>query len=212
VSPPVEREIKLSAAASLVLPDLADLAAGPVGDSGVEQLETVYWDTDRLAAARRGFGLRHRTRRDGGTGTGVWTLKTPGHAEGDRVVRGEHEVTGAGTAPPAGLLDMLPTEVETGELHPVATLRAARRVLTLPGGAGAAVEVMDDTVDVLGGDGSVAERFRELEVEVIGDADDLADRVAARLRAAGAGAPEAGSKYHRALRALGREPESLPDL
>jgi hypothetical protein len=34
-------------------------------------------------------------------------------------------------------------------------------------------------------------------------ADDLADRVAARLREAGAGPPESTSKYRRALRALG---------
>jgi hypothetical protein len=47
------------------------------------------------------------------------------------------------------------------------------------------------------------ERFRELEVEVKGDAEALTDRVAARLRESGAGPPESSSKYRRALRALG---------
>ena len=55
------------------------------------------------------------------------------------------------------------------------------------------------------GDVSSLDRFRELEVEMQDGADDLADRVAARLREAGAGPPESTSKYRRALRALGRQ-------
>ena len=93
----------------------------------------------------------------------------------------------------------------------MAVLSATRRVLTLGGSPSgergdATVEVMDDTVEVRApGGGPVVDRFRELEVEMQDGADDLADRVAARLREAGAGPPESTSKYRRALRALGHQ-------
>lgn len=200
-----EREIKLSASPGLVLPDLADLAGGRVADSGVEPLESVYWDTDPLDLVQRGFGLRHRRRRDRPDQPGIWTLKTPGRMDRDRVVRGEHEVAGQGDALPPALAALLPEGVEPGALHPVAILHASRRVLTLAPPDGGGVEVMDDTVEVRDGDGAVVDRFREIEVEVGDGGDQLADRVAARLREAGVGPPESGSKYRRALRALGHQ-------
>jgi len=208
----VEREIKLSATPGFVLPDLSDLAGGEVHDSGVEPLETVYWDTDALDAARRGFGLRHRRRLDRPDGPGVWTLKTPGRLDGDLMVRGEHEIPAPADAPPDPLLEMLPSGVPRSALHPVAVLRASRRVLTVPGAGGPGVEVMDDTVEVVAADGSIAERFRELEVEVADGGDQLAGRVAARLREAGAGPRESASKYGRALRALGHPVTGIPEL
>lgn len=208
---PIEREIKLSAHPGFSLPDLRDLTEDPVEDSDVELLRSVYWDTGSLEVARHGYGLRHRDRRDRPEDVGIWTLKTPGRMEGDRVVRGEHEVGGGGDAPPSALLDLLPGEIDTATLHPVAVLHARRRVLRLSAGGAGGVEVMDDSVDVLDAEGSVVERFRELEVEVGEGGDDLADRVAARLRAAGAGPPEMSSKYRRALRALAYPVASLSE-
>ncbi len=126
------------------------------------------------------------------------------------MVRGEHELRAEGSTPPAELLSLIPEAVDPSVLHPVAVLRATRRVLTLgrstsgERGSGT-VEVMDDTVEVRAPDGSVVDRFRELEVEMQDGGDELADRVAARLREAGAGAPESTSKYRRALRALGHQ-------
>jgi inorganic triphosphatase YgiF len=213
----VEREIKLSADAAYVLPDLGDLCNGAVEDSGVEPQESTYWDTGSLELVRRGFGLRHRRRLDRPGDPGVWTLKTPGRMEGDRMVRGEHELSAEASVPPPALLARLPSEVVAASLKPVAVLEAGRRVLTLEDGAPggprrASVEVMDDTVLVRAPDGSVAERFRELEVEMQDGSEDLADRVAARLRAAGAGPPESSSKYRRALRALGHDVGALADV
>jgi inorganic triphosphatase YgiF len=213
----VEREIKLSASEDYVLPDLSDLGAGAVHDSGPEPQESTYWDTAALDLVRQGFGLRHRRHLDRPAEPGIWTLKTPGRMEGDRMVRGEHELAAAGSAPPAQLLALLPEGVTAAQLQPVVRLRASRRVLTLHqplpgGGAGPAVEVMDDTVLVHAPDGRVADRFRELEVEMQDGADDLADRVAARLRAAGAGPPESTSKYRRALQALGHRVGDLADI
>jgi inorganic triphosphatase YgiF len=205
----VEREIKLSADAGYLLPDLSDLTAGVVVDSGPEPQESTYWDSDELELVRQGCGLRHRRRLDGPGDPGIWTLKTPGRMDGDRMVRGEEELRGEGSMPPAELLSLIPEAVDPATLHPVAVLRASRRVLTLgrwtsEAQGAATVEVMDDTVEVRApGDGAVVERFRELEVEIQEGADDLADRVAARLREAGAGPPESTSKYKRALRALG---------
>ena len=131
----------------------------------------MYWDTDSLDLVRQGFGLRHRRRLDRPEHPGIWTLKTPGHADGDRMVRGEHELAAAGGAPPPALLARIPADVPAAALHPVALLRATRRVLTLgeasaQAGGRAIVEVMDDTVEVAAPDGSVADRFRELEVEI----------------------------------------------
>jgi inorganic triphosphatase YgiF len=199
----LEREIKLGAPAGFTLPDLGDVVRGRVRDSGVEPLETVYWDTPGLEVARGGCGLRHRRRLDRPDDPGVWTLKTAGSRQGDRVVRGEHEAVGDGSAPPRALLTLLPAGTDPARLGPVAVLRARRRVLTLEGPEGEGVEVMDDLVEVLDGAGGVAERFRELEVEVGERGDGLADRVAERLRSAGATPAETGSKYRRALRALG---------
>jgi hypothetical protein len=131
--------------------------------------------------------------------------------DADRMVRGEHELRAEGTSPPAELLSLIPEAVDPAALHPVAVLSATRRVLTLGGSPSgergdATVEVMDDTVEVRApGGGPVVDRFRELEVEMQDGADDLADRVAARLREAGAGPPESTSKYRRALRALGHQ-------
>jgi inorganic triphosphatase YgiF len=206
----VEREIKLSADAGYLLPDLGDLTAGVVEDSGPEPQESTYWDSDQLDLVRQGFGLRHRRRLDRPRDPGIWTLKTPGQAEGDRMVRGEHELPAEGSAPPPQLLSLLPKAVDPAALHPVALLCATRRVLTLGRPASGergtgTVEVMDDTVEVRTPGGPVVDRFRELEVEMQDGADDLADRVAARLREAGAGPPESTSKYRRALRALGHQ-------
>jgi inorganic triphosphatase YgiF len=205
----VEREIKLSADGGYVLPDLDDLTAGVVEDSGPEPQESTYWDSDSLELVRQGYGLRHRRRVDRPGDPGIWTLKTPGRMDADRMVRGEHELRAEGTSPPAELLSLIPEAVDPAVLHPVAVLSATRRVLTLgrsPSGetGDGTVEVMDDTVEVRApGGGPVVDRFRELEVEMQDGADDLADRVAARLREAGAGPPESTSKYRRALRALG---------
>jgi inorganic triphosphatase YgiF len=207
----VEREIKLSADAAYRLPDLGDLTAGVVEDSGPEPQESTYWDSAELALVRNGYGLRHRRRLDRPGDPGVWTLKTPGRMDRDRMVRGEEELRGDGSTPPAPLLSLIPELIDPAILHPVAVLRASRRVLTLgrsPAGerGSGSVEVMDDTVEVRApGDATVVDRFRELEVEMQDGADDLADRVAARLRDAGAGPPESSSKYKRALRALGHQ-------
>ncbi|MGD1054075.1 MAG: CYTH domain-containing protein [Candidatus Dormibacteria bacterium] len=201
----VEREIKLSADAGYVLPELGDLSVGGVEDSGPEPQESTYWDSDQLELVRQGFGLRHRRRLDRPGDPGIWTLKTPGRMDGDRMVRGEEELRGEGSAPPTALLALIPEAVDPALLHPVAVLSATRRVLTLRTAASGAatVEVMDDTVEVSAPCGPVVDRFRELEVEIQEGADDLADRVAERLREAGAGPPESTSKYRRALRALG---------
>ncbi|HYA00599.1 MAG TPA: CYTH domain-containing protein [Candidatus Binatia bacterium] len=209
---PLEREIKLSAPPDYALPDLADLATGGVADSGDEPLESVYWDTDGLELARHGVGLRHRVRRDRPGDVGVWTLKSGGHREGDLMVRGEHEVPASGSAIPPELLAEVPAEIGPAAIHPVAVLRARRRVLTLTAADGGSVQVMDDTVDIISPVGAVAERFRELEVELREGGEQLAGRVAARLREAGAGPPQSSSKYGRALRALGYQVGPIADL
>src|SRR4030088_3404629 len=78
---PKEREVKLAAAPSFRLPDLAGLAEGiTVGPQQDPRMETTYYDTADLRLARWGLSLRYRS------GEG-WTLKLGAVAEGSLLTR-----------------------------------------------------------------------------------------------------------------------------
>ena len=196
----VEREIKVAVPASFVLPDLSGVAGLRPVDRGVHRLMTTYWDTGSLQLFQTGQGLRHRII-DGVSE--IWTLKAKTRRDGLAVVREEVEIEGPAGAPPLELLARVGADIDARALHPVARLRSQRRVVDLLDGAGRWAELVDDTVAVLDGEREV-HGFREVEVEIQGGEDPVrAAAVVARLRAAGAGEPEASSKYVRALRALG---------
>lgn len=197
----VEREIKSSVAETFVLPDLDGTAGLHAVDRGVRMLDATYWDTDSLQLMRSGYGLRHRTT-DGAAGR--WTLKGGSRREGDAMVREELEVPGAPTELPTEVSERLRGVIRLADLHPVVTLRTARHVVDLDAGGTPWAEVADDTVSVRDGDREV-ERFREVELELVGgEGDDpRVGAVLSRLREAGSGAPESSSKYVRGLRALG---------
>jgi len=207
-----EREVKLEAPPRFTLPDLQEVSDLKPGEATTLRLRTTYWDTPDLRLARWGVSLRRRTGEPGGA---VWTVKLPGSSQGRMLVRPEHEFRGGSGQPPAGALDLLRAYVRAAELAPVATLEARRRLLPLLGEDGATrLEVSDDVVSVLEGK-RVALRFREIEVEAReGATSDSVDAVVDRLRAAGAGDPQAGSKQARALgpRASAPAEVSLGDI
>lgn len=183
----LEREVKL------VPPDgfrLADL--GPELPPRV--LVSTYLDTPGMRLARYGATLRYRLE----DGAGIWQLKLP-HGSG----RMELEESGPPGRPPAQLLDLLPAYLRGEPLVRVARLRTRRRRVRLDG-----VEVVEDAVGVFDGP-RIAERFRELEVELLdGDEGEL-ERVVERLLEAGATLAPSRPKL---FRVLGLDPPTVrPD-
>ncbi|HXN08768.1 MAG TPA: CYTH and CHAD domain-containing protein [Candidatus Acidoferrales bacterium] len=206
----VEQEVKLQVPRRF---DLRLLEAGVNGLSAspVEEhkLFTVYYDTEDLRLIRWGSALRHRK------GQG-WTLKLS-VADEDRsddgipaVKRVEYNFPDEGTKPPAQALDLVTAFLRGKPVTPVARLRTIRKSLRLHGTAGEEIaEVVDDDVRVMR-DGHVADRFRELEVELLEGASGsvLAD-LTKWLQDAGAGSFDQTSK---AVRALGTAAALPPEL
>jgi CHAD domain-containing protein len=211
----VEREVKLGAGPAFHLPGLEGVVEGSVvGPPEVLRLETVYYDTPDLRLARWGVSLRHR----GGEG---WTLKlSPAVADG-ALERSELTFPGGPKKPPEAALGIVRAYVRNATVVPVARLSTVRRRVRLSDAAGTRLaEVVDDEVSVRDGR-RVAARFREIEVEVPArvpaeaGADGAAappsalEPLVARLRNAGAGAPDPTPKHIRALGPRALEPPEV---
>jgi CHAD domain-containing protein len=99
----------------------------------------------------------------------------------------------------------------SGQLSPVARLRTVRRPIVVRDAEGVRLlEVADDEVSVLGDHGRVAARFRELEVEFTDEAaPEIVDATVYLLREAGAGDPDADSKY---IHVMGLRARQAPDV
>ena len=206
----LEREVKLGAWPGFQIPDLVDVAPGVVAHEGTrKELDAVYYDTVDLRLIRGGITVRHRST---GGDVGVWTVKFPD--DGDHgasvLARREIDLPGAHGAVPAPVEGLVRGYVRTAALVPVAHLQTVRQSLELRGGDGAWLgEVDDDEVSVLA-HGRVAARFREVEAEIAPDAPaELLHGLVARLRDAGAGAPDPTPKL---VRALGPRALAGPDL
>lgn len=196
-----EREVKLSAGEEFQLPDLSGLLDGVATTPRKEErLSTVYLDSDQFRLARWGVSFRFRA------GQG-WTVKLPSEDSGALLVRDELVFQGSPQRPPPAAVDLVTGYLRKAELRPQVRLRTLRRGLLLHNAQGRLVaDVVDDAVSVLQGQRGVA-RFRELEVETTPDTPPgLLEAVVARLRAAGAGAPDPTPKY---LRAIGG-PDAAP--
>jgi CHAD domain-containing protein len=205
----LEREVKLGAGPAFHLPDLNGVVDGvTITAPEAVRLETVYYDTADLRLARWGVSLRHRA------GEG-WTLKLPPihvTTEGQAaplLEREELNFQGGAKKPPPAAVAIVRAYVRTAELIPVARLSTVRRRVRLLDASGARLaEVVDDEVSVRDGR-RVAARFREIEVEVTGDADSIVAPLVARLRGAGAGAPDPTPKHIRALGPRAMEPPEV---
>lgn len=194
----LEVETTLSVPVGFTVPAFTEVAG--VASVVVRQLllQATYYDTADVRLARGHATLRHRT----GEGAPCWTLKlTPASGPG----RDEHTVVGPGTAVPAVLTDLLTARLRGAPVHPAVELTTRRTSSLLLDAAGRElVEVADDLVKVAGG-----QTWRELEVELKGDAQQVASRVLDLLCSAGA---HAGDQSPKAVRALGPAAAGPPDL
>jgi CHAD domain-containing protein len=198
-----EREVKLPAPEQLRLPNLDGVLPGVVtADRGRRRLQAVYYDAPDLRLARWGSQLRFR----GGEG---WTVKLPAPSEGVMLERDEHVFAAPAGAPPAEALDLVRGLLRGQTPRPVVILRTGRHTVELCAGDGTLLaELVDDRVAVIE-DGRANRRFRELEVELRAGSPALLDAVVARLRAAGAAAPDPTPKL---VRALGPVASGPPDV
>lgn len=173
----VEREIKLAVPAGFRLPDLP-------GGTPLEatSFTSTYVDTHDRRLSQAGITLRRRVE----NGKSVWQLKLP-----QEDARLELEALGGPSAIPEGLSSLLAGIVRGRALERLATLRTRRSGIRVTENGAPVADVVIDRVAVLDGR-RVASRFEELEVESLnGDAAAL-ERLAARIREAGA-SPAAGT-------------------
>jgi inorganic triphosphatase YgiF len=204
----LEREIKLAVPEEFVLPSLDGLGEDVRAvDTGEHALDATYWDTESLQLYHSQCGLRHRTRDGGG---GVWTLKGPSRRHGAAVLREETELAGTPDAVPGSLLERVAPILGDALLRPVARVHTDRRTIDLEERGERRVEVADDRVRVLDVDGNESTHFREVELEVLGDAEPRCLAVVVGRIEERGGRPASTAKYARALAALGLIDEAGP--
>jgi len=198
---PRERELKFTPGPSFRMPAFGDEDLAPDAPDDL-RLQATYFDTPDLRLARSGASLRFRN--DDG-----WTVKLPVSSD-VALVRSELRLDGEAGDPPDAAVDLVQAIIRDAPLQQAARLNTARHRVVLRDRDGEQLaELVDDEVSVLDG-ARLAARFRELEVEFTDAApDDLVERVAERLRSAGAGEPEHIPKI---VRALGPRALDPPDL
>ena len=204
-----EVEKKLRVHALFRLPELDGVVPGisKVERAPTREMTAVYHDTEDLRLFRWGVTLR---RREGGPDEG-WHMKLPVEGAGPGVRDEVHLPLSEGEvgSVPEALADIVTPLVREGELVPVATLRTERVPFLLRDAEGEpVVELVDDTVSVMDGE-HVAARFRELEVEEVGeDSDAVLEALVNYLIDFGA-VPGTASK---AASALGPRASAPPDI
>lgn len=202
----IEREVKLGAWPGFAPPDLDGIAEGITAVVAKPVVLTAtYYDTSDVRLMRWGVTLRHRT------GDALpWTIKLPKSKGGGMLVRNEIGFEGPNTAVPEAAADLVLAYARSSPLGIVARLRSRRSSIDVMGPEGSRVaQVVDDEVSVLDGR-RVAARFREVEVEIQPDAPhSLLELIVARLRQAGAGAPDPTPKVVRAIGARALDPPEL---
>jgi CHAD domain-containing protein len=201
----VERELKLSVGPMFRVPDLTEVVAGAVPrDGGLQRFVSSYYDTPDLRLARWGCSLRYRS------GSG-WTVKLPIAAEDGRFVRDERTFEAGPAKPPEDAVDLVRAYVRTSQLQMAVRLQTMRRRIDIVVDGAPVAEVVDDEVSVLDGR-RVAARFREVEVELVGESpEEILAMVAERLSAGGAEEPSPHPKFVRALLPRSQDaPEVVP--
>jgi CHAD domain-containing protein len=178
----LERELKLEAEPGFVFPDLP-------GEARPERMfESLYFDTTDARLRRAGMTLRRRLEHS----KGVWQLKLP--RQGARL---ELEVDG-GEEPPVEIVRALGSVLRGGTLEQVASLRTRRTPFSVARNGTELAEVAVDEVEMLIG-GVAQGSFSELEVELRDGAEKDLERIAKRLRRAGARDASQATKLDRAL-------------
>jgi CHAD domain-containing protein len=179
----VEREIKLAIDDHFRLPKL------PGAPLPRRLLTSTYYDTSQYNLAHAGITLRHRIER----GKQAWQLKLPLMKD-----RQEVELVDRRPLPPTLFRDLLFLHLRQRELLPVATLRVWRAGIRMRMDHAPVADVTIDQVSVIK-DGTVLQRFRELEIEQVNGEDSTLPDLEGQLRQAGAGDHDGSPKLFRAL-------------
>jgi CHAD domain-containing protein len=183
ISPHAEREIKLTIDADFRLPRLSGTPLPR------RLLTSTYYDTVAHDLARAGITLRHRIER----GKQSWQLKIPLGED-----RQEVEMAGTQTDPPATLLEALILHRGNRKVMPVVMLRVWRSGVLVCRGRVPVAEIAVDHVTVVK-NGSVIQRFRELEIEQRQGDEASLHSIERDMREAGASDHDGRSKFFRAL-------------
>lgn len=204
----LEREAKLSVGPLFRMPDLSGSLEGvQAKGAGTQRFVTSYHDTSDLRLARWGVSLRYRT------GEG-WTVKLPsspgGGGDPRMLTRREHTFEAGPGRPPAGAVDLVRAYIRTAPVSLALRLQTLRRKIDLVDGDDSKIaEVVDDEVSVLDGR-RVVGRFRELEIELAADGNEvILPALIDRLEAAGAKSSGGSPKHVQALQPRSTEP---PDV
>ncbi len=179
----LERELKFDVGPRFRLPKL------PGEPLPRRTFVSVYYDSPDHGLARQGVTVRRRTEKR----QHVWQVKLPRGA-----ARLEIELTGPPTVLPPELGRLLSVYLRGVELAPLATLLTRRSGVLVRDLQGPVAEVVLDSVSVFE-DGRVAQRFREVEVELVGGDEQALERLGALLRASGAIDSDGRPKVFRAL-------------
>mgnify|MGYP001595058846 CR=1 FL=1 len=203
----LEREVKLGAWPGFELPELDGFSKGVKTAKGAERvLDATYFDTPDLRLIRWGVTVRHRTGDDP-----PWTVKLPSEIAIPGVLsRLEIGFRGSRDRVPDAVSALVRVHRRSAQLEVVARLTTRRRHLAIHNGKGKVVANVDDDEVSVVADGRVTARFREVEAELAqGASVELLSTLVARLREAGAGAPDPTPKL---VRALGPRALAPPDV
>lgn len=191
----LEREFKFDVDPDFDPPDLRPVV-GRTERLPEQHLTTTYFDTADHRLWAQGITLRSRVEDSGEAAAreqGKWTLKLPeGATGGDGLSRSELSWKGGPAAVPPEAEAVIAGLVRRAPLEPVVALSTERRRLLLHGGNGAWAEIDDDLVTVESGRRK-GMRFRQIELELLGDEAGEVAAVLKELRRAGAdpgGAPK----------------------
>ena len=208
----IEREIKLTAEAGMVLPDLAAEVPGVnVGPSTTLQLDAVYYDTPTLSLARAGVTLRSRTGESGPH----WTLKLPTGEVAAALSRSEYTFDEPLGPVPAAAFRAARAYIRSQAFGPVLELHTDRTEIPLEFDGRPLLMLCDDVV-VADVPNQARTTFREVELELAGDDvnTEAIDRLVKSMRTAGCRDDDPIPKATRALgyRALGPPDEYSPPV
>ena len=192
----VEREIKLAIGNRFRLPEL------PGTILPRRRLISTYYDTPQYDLAHAGITLRHRIER----GKQAWQLKIPLMKD-----RQELELVDRRPLPPATFRNLLFLHLGQRDLVPVATLRVWRAGVRVRMDRTPEADVTLDHVSVMK-DGTVLQRFRELEIEQVNGKDSALPDLERQLRREGAEDHDGRPKLVRALSLVAQGLEPRPAL
>ncbi|HEY7196105.1 MAG TPA: CYTH and CHAD domain-containing protein [Gaiellaceae bacterium] len=179
----LEKELKFDVDGAFAMPELD----GETLDALV--FTSTYFDTADRRLLNAGLTLRRRVtdRR------GLWQLKLPVGAD-----RHELEQPGGPAGPPREITDLIVALTQGRGLTRLTKLRTRRSGVRVRSPNGTTADVLLDDVSVLD-DRRVVDKFREVEIEVDGDDDDLVTALRKELRRAGAKARDLRPKLVRVI-------------